>query len=215
MSSRLYKTFYVVFNILALLLGVYTTIILGEVMERFDLYNILADPSVMWEFENLISIVLYIFFMIKSLLNIVTKKQYDNRKKTILFRILSILIWVVSVVIWIKSGIKGDFVIGLWLLITGVFITLIIMILSLYYLFNSKKTKYSKLDVLPILITLVLILLIFLILDIYGRYGISLQGFSEEIINLVNVTVIDYMGFIIIPVQLVNIYNLFNLKSKK
>lgn len=209
MNSKIYKCLYFTFNILVFFIGIFIPPIYAKVSQNFAIFT-LDDgslPSVNLEFLPTFLIVAYILFLTKLLINIFSKNKNGTERKTKKIEILSILIWGASIVIWIFK--VNNFSSGEWTLYTFLFITLIIMFLSLYYLFKTKKNKYSKLDILPLLIASIFIFLIFWIIHVNGKFRyIGTSNFN-------GIMIIDYIVFIIIPVQLVNIYNLFNLKSKK
>lgn len=219
MNSKMYKSLYVVFNLFFLMLIIYVVATYNVGCELFDLYQSLNSSTLLDDILSLIFIGICIYFMVRSLINIVTKKQHDKKWKTRLFRILSVLtlsiptlIASINMINQIQMG-NGSSYLYIWTLCFGLIVTGIIMTFSMYYLFKTKKNKFEIKDMMPIVITLLFMGLLLGIFNINGKF--TRIGTNQDGLNFKPLTLIYYMIFSIIPVQLVNVYNIFNLRIKK
>jgi len=222
MNSKIYKSIYVVFNLfffLLILIIINKAEVIAEIYTAVD--NGVSSNSG-FSFETIISflpLLVYGYFLVRALLNIVTKKQHNKKWKTILFRILSIIMWGVPI-FSLGYNLLNEYTSDipyyntqLYILGFGMLITFIIITLSFYYLFKNQKETYSKTDIISIFITFCFIILIFVIFNINGNF--TRIGTNNQSINFKDLTLIYYMCFILVPIQLVNLYNLFNLKAIK
>ena len=161
-------------------------------------------------FDNVIILFLvglYISFMVMSVLNIVTKKQYSTKFRTLFFRILSVMILLVPIVVGAINLIK--YYRKLFFLLVNLEVTGIIMVLSLYYLFKTTKKIFDLKDIMPIIICLIFITILLIVYNKNGEF--ARMG---TIGDFKSATMLYYMSFLLIPIQLVNVYNLCNLKLK-
>jgi len=218
MSNKVYKNLYLIFNVSLLLLGVITLFLADGGFEQFALYANENSHNLLEDIFHMILIIIYIYFIIKSLLNIVNKKQYNKKWKTVLCRILSVLLLVISTLVLINAGLSYMnhmspfflYDIQTCLFVIGVIITCISMVLSVNFLFKSKKEKFNKKDIIPLVTMLLFITLIIIIISTSPKHNNNNIWYEFNYVILMY-----YINFILVPIQLVNLYNLFNLKKIK
>lgn len=219
MSSKIYKIIYSIFNLLSLLLIIYAIFSGNKAFIIFTSDTSMGSSFILSDFIALLLIGVCIYFIAISLLNIITRKQHSTKLKTTIFRVLSIITLLIPLIIVginiineILNG-NGSSYYYTWMLALIAIVTGIIMVVSLHYLFQTKKKKFDLKDILPIVISLIFITLLLTIYNINGEF--VRLGTNNNSLNFKPSTIIYYVGFVLIPVQLVNLYNLFNLKFKK
>ena len=217
MSNKVYKIIYSIFNFLSLLLIIYAIFSGNKAFIIFTSDTAMDSSFILSDFITLFLIGICIYFIAMALLNIITRKQYSTKLKTKIFRVLSIITLLIPLIIVginiineILNG-NGSLYYYTWMLALIVIATGIIMVISLHYLFQTKKKKFDLKDILPIIISLIFIIMLLVVYNINGEF--ARFGTKNNSLNFKSGTIIYYISFILVPVQLVNIYNLFNLKK--